>query len=358
MDSLAKLHHRHQPLHLSLGHRLPSFPAPTSSVSFRTLSPPALPLQLSSSSFISSPIRASFSSPSSSSDHVPRHNHARLLQTLNPLLSPLVRTTCITIAAAALFFMRLQHKPAVAVPVAPPSVESTSESTENIPLEEKERRIEEQLSDHPKDVEALRSLMEVKIRRRKLEEAIRVANRLIELEPDESEWPLLKAHMYIYNGGFESAIKEFEDILKKDPYRVEAYHGLVVATSESDGPLQDLLKRIEMAMEFCKKQKSIEHVRDFKLLIAQTKVMEGDYFDALKAYQELVKEEPRDFRPYLGQGILYTLLRKNDEAEKQFEKFRKLVPKNHPYTEFFEENMFPAKFFSQKVEREAAGAKS
>ncbi|KAI4349261.1 hypothetical protein L6164_009871 [Bauhinia variegata] len=360
MESLANLHHRHQPLHLSINQHRSSFPVLTSSVSFRTLSPPVLPPQFSSSSFKLSHILASSSSPVSSPDSVPckpRYTLAQLFQTLNPLFSPIVRTTCITIATAALFFMRLQHKPVIAVPVAPPTVQSTSESTENLSLENKERLIEEQLSDNPNDVEALRSLMEVKIRGHKLEEAIQVIDRLIELEPNESEWPLLKAHVYTYSGDYESAKNVFEDILKKDPYRVEGYHGLVMATMESDGSLQDLLKRIGQAVEYCKKQKRMTDVRDFKLLIAQIKVMEGDYSDALKAYQELVKEEPRDFRPYLCQGIIYTLLRKKDEAEKQFAKFRKLVPKNHPYKEYFEENMFATKFFSQKLEREAAGVK-
>ena len=118
-----------------------------------------------------------------------------------------------------------------------------------------------------------------------------------------------------------------------------------------------MLKRVEEAIEVCKKQKKDSDVRDFRLLIAQIKVMEGDYTEALKAYQELVKEEPRDFRPYLCQGIIYTLLRKKDEADKQFNKFRRLVPKDHPYKDYFEDNMFATKFFSQKLEREGAGAR-
>ncbi|KAG2335002.1 hypothetical protein Bca52824_006182 [Brassica carinata] len=67
--------------------------------------------------------------------------------------------------------------------------------------------------------------------------------------------------------------------------------------------------------------------------------MEGNPSEALRVYQELVKDEPRDFRPYLCQGLIYTLLKKKDEAEKQFEQFRRLVPENHPYKEYFDSNM-------------------
>lgn len=212
--------------------------------------------------------------------------------------------------------------------------------------------------ENPDDVEALRFLMEIKVKAQKIDEAINVIDRLIQLEPNDFEWPLMKAHVFIYNGDYQSAKIVFEDVLSKDPYRLEAYHGLAMATSECNEPLSDLVKRVEKVVEICKKEKRESDVRDLKLLLAQIKVMEGSFNDALKAYQALVKEEPRDFRPYLCQGIIYTLLRKKDEAEKQFEKFRRLIPKNHPYKEYLEDNMFATKFFGEKFEREGAATKS
>ncbi|TXG59056.1 hypothetical protein EZV62_016885 [Acer yangbiense] len=335
MESIAKLHSRHhQPLSLSLNHHRQSFPKPANFVSFRK-----------SPSLIAS-IRASSSSSVSPQQKPP------LIQTLNPL----VKTACVTVAAAALFFMRLHHttRPAIAAPVAPPApaaVESADE--DDVSNEEKEKAIEQHLAENPADTDALRSLMEVKLKSRKLQEAIEVIDRLIEVEPNEFEWPLLKAQVHTYTGDFESATKGFEEILNKDPLRVEAFHGLVMAYSESNYSLKDLEKRIENAMEKCKKEKKKSDLRDFKLLIAQIRVMESRHVEALKVYEELVKEEPRDFRPYLCQGIIYTLLKKKDEAEQQFEKFRKLVPKNHPYREYFVDNMVATKIFGEKAERES-----
>ncbi|KAK4272945.1 hypothetical protein QN277_021430 [Acacia crassicarpa] len=357
MGSLATLHHCRPPLRLPLHHLPPSLSTPISSVSFRSLPPRVSPSQLSSFSFRSSSIRAASSPSESFTDSAfrrPRTTLAQLLQTLNSLLSPVIRTTCSVIAAAVLFYMRLHHKAAIAAPVET----TTVESMENTSNEENQRAIDEKLSNNPNDTDALRSLIEVKVRARKIEEAIQVIDRLIELEPEEFEWPLLKAHMYVYNGNYELAKEKFEEVLTKDPYRVEAYHGLVMATSESDKSLVDLLSRVEEAVELCKKQKRESEVRDLRLLIAQIKVMEGDISDALKAYQELIREEPKDFRPYLCQGIIYTLLRNKDEAEKQFDKFRRLIPKNHPYREYLEDNMFEMNVISQKAEREGAGAKN
>ncbi|XP_020252604.1 protein SLOW GREEN 1, chloroplastic-like, partial [Asparagus officinalis] len=201
---------------------------------------------------------------------------------------------------------------------------------------------------NPGDVVALRSLMELKVKSRKLPEAISIADQLIALEPEENDLPLLKAHLQSYSGELEAAKLGFEEILSKNPYLVEAYHGLIMMASQSgaNGELNEILKRVETAMVACKKEKRKEELKDFKLLFAQVRVIEGKYAEALEIYEELVKEEPRDFRPYLCQGIIYTLLRKKDEAEKQFAKYRKLVPKGHPYAEFFDHNMNMMKDFS------------
>lgn len=230
---------------------------------------------------------------------------------------------------------------------------------DSVTEEEREREVEERLELNPNDVDALRNLMEIRIKKNKIDEAMSVVDRLIELEPDEVEWPLLKSHLYVYNGDLESARIRFNEIINKDPLRVEAYHGLVMAASQDDSSpeLKEIEERIEEGMELAKKQNKMSDLRDFQLLIAQVWVIEGKYDEALKVYQELVKEEPRDFRPYLCQGIIYTLLRKSSEAEKSFEKYKRLVPKGHPYASYFDDNMIATKLFAQKLDSERAGMK-
>ncbi|XP_027363003.1 protein SLOW GREEN 1, chloroplastic-like [Abrus precatorius] len=330
MESLSKMHHSH----LSLAHHNSSFPTVFSPRFFRSLPLPPF----SPPSFKSFSIRAS-------STPLPK---AHLRQTLNPHFSPLVKSTCIAIAATAFFFTRLQLNTATAAPVLPPSDSSVSETLPSAVEEQ-------QPSNNLDEADALRSLTEEKIRAGEIDEAIRVLERLISLEPEELEWLLLKAHLYIHNGEHKLALNVFESVLKKEPFNVEAYRGFLMANSELNEPSEELLKRIEEAVRVCEEEEMDSEVRDFKLLIAQIKVIDGELSDALKVYEELVKEEPKDFRPYLCQGIVYTMLRKQDEAEKQFEKYRTLVPQDHPYKEYFEDN---TKIFSQSLESGGIGAKS
>ncbi|KAF3579074.1 hypothetical protein DY000_02035500 [Brassica cretica] len=308
MESLGKLHLNQHPIHLSLTQSPPSFPRKPSSLSFKPFK------------------RASIRAASSSKSSLP---------------SRLLKSTCVTFTAASALFLanlHLKPPPAIASPLTP-SVESLKHQNVTVSL----------------DVSALRSLMEVRIKSRKLLEAIDLINRLIDLEPEEKEWPILKANILSHSGDSESAKNAFEEIISKDPLRVEAYHGLAMAYSDSGDDLKAVEERIREAMVRCKKERNVKDLRDFKLLVAQIRVLEGKHEEALKLYQELVKEEPRDFRPYLCQGIIYTLLKKGGEAEKQFEKFRRLVPRNHPYREYFMDNMVATKLFAEKAQREMAG---
>ncbi|KAK9058766.1 hypothetical protein SSX86_023609 [Deinandra increscens subsp. villosa] len=312
------------------------------------------------------PIRTSFRNPNYQN---PNHQ-ITITKSPNPTPLSFLKTTFITgVTVAAVLLSRLTVSPAVAAPIPPPAAVETDDYSKS-ELREEEKTLEERLSSHPDDTKALKTLMEVKIKNGKVHEAIGILNQLIDLEPEDSEWQLLKFHLHSYAGDHESAKLGFDEIIKKDPLRVEAYHGLVMAASanesnksenelkESGNELKEVENRILEGIEICKKQRKKDEIRDFKLLLAQIRVIKSDYNDAIKIYQELSKEEPRDFRPYLCQGIIYTMLGKNDEAEKNFEKYRRLVPKGHPYTRYFDDNMVATKVFAQKVEHERAFSKS
>ncbi|PKA56354.1 hypothetical protein AXF42_Ash014857 [Apostasia shenzhenica] len=277
------------------------------------------------------------------------HSVPKLLN-VNPLSSFLAAAA----AAAALLFARFHSPPrALAAEASNPPPAAATESLssdQELTEEQRERALEESLESNPDDVRSLRALMELKVKASKFQDAIAIVDRIIELDPSEKDLPLLKAHIQTYSGDTESARLGFEEILAQDPLLVEGYHGLVMTQREVEGELGEILKRVESAMETCKKQKRNEDVRDFKLLIAQIKVIETKYEEALKIYKELVKEEPRDFRPYLCQGIIYTLLRNQKEAEKQFEKYRRLVPRRHPYAQYFDDSMLAMKVFGQMHE--------
>ncbi|XP_039144333.1 protein SLOW GREEN 1, chloroplastic-like [Dioscorea cayenensis subsp. rotundata] len=294
----------------------------------------------------------SFSSSSSSSPRKPlllrASHHPSPSTPISKALQTISISAAATVAAAAALLLARPHRSpfaslsATTVQSEPqPQTQPQPEFTlpEALADEDKEQALENHLASYPDDVKSLRALMEIKVRFRKLPDAVAVADRLILLEPGDADLPLLRSHFLFYNGDVEVAKEGFEGVLSTDPFVVEAYHGLVMAASKNEDELDGILNRVEEMMEKCKKDNRKVELRDFKLLKAQVKVIQGDYEEALEIYEGLVKEEPRDFRPYLCQGIIYTLLRKKEEAMKQFDKYRRLVPRGHPYAKYFEENM-------------------
>nr|VDC62511.1 unnamed protein product [Brassica rapa] len=320
MYSLGRLQLHHQPSHLPFTHTSSSFPK-QSSLSIRpnpSFKYPSLQASSKSQNFILIP-----------------HQKSAPFRFL--------KSTCITLTtAAALLSLNLHLKPpAIAAPLTPPNT-----------MEEKETALEEQLAAHPHDVDTLRSLMEVKFRSGEFTDAIKLTDRLIKLEPDQPKWPVQKAKCFLYSGDKESAKTVYQEILAKDPLRPEAHHGLCMASSDEGLDWKKVESIIEEAMLSCRKENRHKEYRGFKLLMAQIRVVRGKHGEALKLYQELAEEEPGDFWPYFCQGAIYTLLNKEDKAEEQYLKFKKLVPENYNYIEdFLVSNLFAGELFSAMERR-------
>nr|TKR83594.1 uncharacterized protein D5086_0000263650 [Populus alba] len=67
--------------------------------------------------------------------------------------------------------------------------------------------------------------------------------------------------------------------------------------------------------------------------------------EALKSYQELSKEDPKDFRPYFCRGMIYSLLDRNEEAKEQFAKYRELSPKKFELEGYLKTSLSRMKLF-------------
>ncbi|MCL7022936.1 hypothetical protein MKW94_022914 [Papaver nudicaule] len=194
----------------------------------------------------------------------------------------------------------------------------------------------------PRNVEALKVIFYGKMRSGKTEEAVKYVERLIEIEPVEVEWKLLQALNYEMLGELSKAKRLFEDILVDRPLLLRALHGLamVMHKNHEDAELFEMLSK---ALEVARSENRVTEERNIRILIAQMNVVKGDLEEGLKKFQELVDDNPRDFRPYLCQGIIYSLLDKAKEAEEQFEIYRSLIPDEFPQRGFLDDVVLAAK---------------
>ncbi|XP_065849922.1 protein SLOW GREEN 1, chloroplastic [Euphorbia lathyris] len=226
-------------------------------------------------------------------------------------------------------------KPILALPT------QASESSENEAIYEK------LLEEGPKDVEALKVLIHGKMKKGKNEEALNYVRKLINIEPDEVEWRFLEALCYEMMGQLSKAKRLYKEILEDKPLLIRALHGLALVMHKSnEGPV--MFEMLNKALEIACREKRVTEERNIKILIAQMHVVKGQLEEGLKKYQELINENPRDFRPYLCQGIVYSLLDKKKEADEQFATYQSLVPEEFPERGFIDDIILEARAATQQ----------
>lgn len=218
-------------------------------------------------------------------------------------------------------------------------------------LEDKEKIVIEYLKTHPKDVQALKVVLYARMSKGDTDKAIRIVERLMFLEPYQIEWRLVKAQLHDFAGQLEEAQRGFRELLDIQPFSIRALQGLAMVMHKC-GEDVAMMEMLERALERALQGKRETEAYNIKLLLGHMYIVQDDLQKALEHYQRLIDENPNDFRPYLCKGIVYSVLDKKDEAEKQFEKYRKLVPANFEFRGFLDKVMWSAKTESRKLYEE------
>ncbi|KAG5531700.1 hypothetical protein RHGRI_026352 [Rhododendron griersonianum] len=123
-------------------------------------------------------------------------------------------------------------------------------------------------------------------------EALEIVKKLVSAQPEETEWKFLMARM----------LSEME----------RGGGGFAVGRGvEGCGGGWDKVKE----------------ARDVRLILAQIQFLQKNVDDALRRYDELGREDPNDFRPYFCEGMIYSLLDRNEEAREEFAKYQKISTK-------------------------------
>ncbi|XP_073128171.1 protein SLOW GREEN 1, chloroplastic isoform X2 [Henckelia pumila] len=238
----------------------------------------------------------------------PLHHHARLRfqvpskPSLLPfLLLPKRRISQVcakklaTLLVGSLIFMgSLKSRPVLAVPV------QETERFERRRDGEEELMCLRLLRENPTNIEALKMVVNVKMKRGKTDEAVGFVEMLMELQPNEMEWRLLQALCYEMMGDLAKAKSLFHNILKQKPFLLRALHGLAIVMHKN-GEGDAVFEMLQKALEFAQRDKRVDEARNICILVAQMHVIKGDLEEALEKFQVLIDENPRDFRPYLCQ---------------------------------------------------------
>ncbi|KAM0935202.1 putative tetratricopeptide-like helical domain superfamily [Dioscorea sansibarensis] len=204
--------------------------------------------------------------------------------------------------------------------------------------------LSEFLESNAGDVGSLRELLYQKLDDGEGTEALTILNHLISAQPDETEWKFLAAWLHNEMGNRSESRRFFEEILAVDPLSFEALFANAVLMYEGDEG-EAVIERLERALDLARAEHKGQAARDVRLIMAQIQYLQKNVDAALASYEELAKEDPKDYRPYFCQGVIYSLLARNKEAREKFAKYHELSPKKFQVNGYLQTPLSRVKLF-------------
>lgn len=185
------------------------------------------------------------------------------------------------------------------------------------------------LDREPDNVVALEGLLEVRLEMSDIEGAIVPLERLVELNPEQSDYAVLLAQAREQVGDREGAAQAYRDVLSSQPGNMNALQGLVALLVGQERPeaaiglLEDTLQLADNANQV---QAGSVDVVAVQLLLGRVYAENDRYTEALTVYDEAIAKDALDFRPVLAKAIVLQTLERNDEAQPLFEQAAAMAP--------------------------------
>ncbi len=196
-------------------------------------------------------------------------------------------------------------------------------------LQAQARGYELVLEREPENQSVLRGLLEVRLELRDIPGAIAPLQKLVELNPQDTQYGVLLAEAKQYTGDHEGAAVIYRQILASSPGEIPALRGLVELQLQQNNPqaaigiLQDTLNKAPQANQLNAKTIDTAAV---KLLLGRVYADLQRYEEAIAIYDQAIQDNETDFRPLLAKAIVLKSQGKLEEAKPLFASATSLAP--------------------------------
>lgn len=199
-------------------------------------------------------------------------------------------------------------------------------------LEEAARGYEVVLQREPENQTALRELVRTRIQLLDLKGTVAPLEKLVALNPAETEYSLLLAEVNQRLGDREGEAAAYRSILATNPGNLQALEGLANVQLREQRPqeavtlLQDTLANAAQANQ---NQPGSVDVSAVRLLLAQVYASQQNYNEAIAIYDELISNNQQDFRPVLAKAMALQQQGNNEAAKPLFDNAVALAPEQY-----------------------------
>ncbi|WP_271252021.1 tetratricopeptide repeat protein [Pseudanabaena sp. Chao 1811] len=185
------------------------------------------------------------------------------------------------------------------------------------------------LKSDPKNQTALIGLVNLRNQLGKTKETIEPLQTLADSFPDTPEYRMTLAKTYLELKDPKNAAAEYRKILTTKPGYIPALQSVVGLELNDKRPeaaiglLQDTLKTAETANKI---QANTVDTGSVRWILGEVYRQQNRLDDSIATYDQMIKENAKDFRPYVGKAQLKQVQGKEDEAKKLFDKGLELAP--------------------------------
>ncbi len=193
---------------------------------------------------------------------------------------------------------------------------------------------EQVLEREPENRTALQGLLEARLQLFRLGQGdikaiITPLEKLSKLNPEETRYAVLLAQAKQQAGDKEGAAQAYRTVLETKPGDLPALQGMVALLLDQKRPeaaiglLQESLDKAEKANKI--EPNSVDTTA-VQVLLGSVYAKEKRYAQALSTYDKVIKNDPKDFRPFLAKAMVLKDQGKTEEAQPLFEKANSLAP--------------------------------
>ena len=201
-------------------------------------------------------------------------------------------------------------------------------------LELRAKGYEQVLEREPENTTALQGLLEARLQLFRLGQGdikgiITPLEKLSKLNPEETRYAVLLAQAKQQAGDKEGAAQAYRTVLETKPGDISALQGMVALLLDQKRPeaaiglLQESLDKAEKANKI--EPNSVDTTA-VQVLLGSVYAKEKRYAQALSTYDKVIKNDPKDFRPFLAKAMVLKDQGKTEEAQPLFEKANSLAP--------------------------------
>ncbi|NUN64676.1 hypothetical protein HCU40_07910 [Pseudanabaena biceps] len=232
-----------------------------------------------------------------------------------------------------LSFLGVSIAPLIGGLFAPPNQQASEKSNQAASEQERIKiqieGFEAVLKSDPKNQTALIGLVNLRNQLGKVKDTLEPLQTLADTFPDQPEYRMTLARTYIELKDPKNASAEYRKILTTKPGYIPALQSVVSIELTDKRPeaaigiLQDTLKTAETAN---KVQANTVDTSSVLWILGEVYRQQDRVDDSIATYDQMIKDNAKDFRPYVGKAQLRQIQGKQDEAKKLFDKGLELAP--------------------------------